>query len=300
MRVGIIGTGEISRFHIREFLSHGCNISAVLDLNKEKAIAVAKDISNPSKMNAKPCFNLEDFFKEGLDIVSICTPPELHAFYLNKCINHGLDVFCEKPLVFDGSFEDYSIAKRIISLANKKNKIITANTQWPSIFDYIDINFKKITKFEMYMEPGTIGINMLKEHLAHLNSVLIRLIPNGKPTDIKFIQKKDNYMEIEFLYSNIKNECKTKFILKHKSDRPRSVEFIINDLKIVRTVGENYSQVLCYSDKKIEIEDPFKTSIKRFIESVKTRNSKRLLISEEEILENAKLQDILIKEYLKT
>jgi hypothetical protein len=298
MNVGIIGAGGMSQFHAREFFNSGTEVVSILDIDKEKGDKLAKFIFDNFKFKAKVHTNITDFLNEDLQIVSICTPPEFHAEYLLKCINQKIHVFCEKPFIFENLDNNYPSAKKIIDLASLKDKISTVNTQWPAIFNYLEIKHSEVKKFEMYMEPGVKEIGMLKEHLAHMNSMLIRLIPEGKAGKIKFIDKEDEKMTIEFIYKNKNNFCKTRFRLNYKEDRPRAVEFSINGKKFFRKVGENYSQSICYENNEIKIEDPFKISIQKFVEAVRNKDTSRLLISNKEILDNIKLQDEIIKEYL--
>ncbi|MEI7719471.1 MAG: Gfo/Idh/MocA family oxidoreductase, partial [archaeon] len=130
MRVGIIGAGRIGKFHIREFFGAGCEIVAIFQNKKEKAEENAKILSETYKKPIKPYWNLEKFFKEKLDIVSICTPCEFHSFYIKKSLEKGLNVFSEKPFVFDSEDKNFKIAKRLVELAKEKNKIVSVNTQW--------------------------------------------------------------------------------------------------------------------------------------------------------------------------
>ncbi|MEI7718918.1 MAG: hypothetical protein WCI72_03535, partial [archaeon] len=148
------------------------------------------------------------------------------------------------------------------------------------------------------MEPGFRGIGMLKEHLAHMNSILIKLIPNGKANEILFSKKTEDRMDLTFCYSNGKNKCKVRYILNYKMEGVRDVWFKINGKKYTREVSQNYTQKIIFGNEEIKIEDPFKTLIKNFVEAVKNKDTSCLLISNKEILENIKLQDEIIKEYL--
>ncbi len=126
--------------------------------------------------------------------------------------------------------------------------------------------------------------------------MLVRLFSNGKAENIRF-HKEDEKIVIEFDYINNENDnlCKVKYDFKFRPDRPRKVAFSINNREFTREIGENYSQRLITEGKSIGIEDPFVVSIRRFVDAVAGGAP---LISEKEILENMKLQDELIKEYL--
>lgn len=98
IRVAIIGTGAISSQHIEGYLKNQgrCKITALVDIYKEKAEQKALD------------YELEDIYiyqdyrelliRDDIDLVSICTPPYLHAKISIDCMKSGMNVLCEKPM----------------------------------------------------------------------------------------------------------------------------------------------------------------------------------------------------------
>jgi hypothetical protein len=293
MKIGVVGIGKIGKFHIREFLNLNCKIVAVLDKNKEYGEKIAQELYKKYKIKVKSFSDKGEFFKEDLDVIDIATPAEFHSEYIKEALINKKNVFCEKPFIFDNPDNNYPYAKELIELAKKNKKRIVVNTQWTCIFDYF--NLTSFKEFEMYMEPGVKGIDMLKEHLAHMNSILIRIIPNGNAKNIKFNEKNKELMIIEFEYENLNKNLKVKYKLRYKDASIREIKFIFDGKELTRKVDKNYSQKLTYLNKEIEIEDPFKTSIKKFLNKIKEPYKEDL--SEKEILENIKLQDKIIKEY---
>jgi len=297
MKVAVLGVGGMGKVHVREFNNLGGDVVAILDV-KEKVEEKIRILYEEFGVKVRAYYDLNKLLEnEEIDAVSICTPYELHEQQVRTCLEKGLNALCEKPLVANTEYENYQIVKELVDLSKKKNKILTVNTQWPSVFSYINdyVDLKKIESFSMYMEPGVKEVKMLIEHLPHTNSMLVRLIPDGNAENIR-IDKKEDEIIIEFDYKNENQKCRVKYDFQFKADRPRKVGFSINGKKFLRKIRENYQQSFIFDDKVIDIEDPLKISIRKFIEAVMEKG--KPLISVEEILENVRLQDEIIKAYL--
>jgi len=299
MKIAILGAGGIGKFHAREFSSVGCEVVAILGSSKESSERTANMLKENFNVDVRPYFNIETLLdNENIDAVSICTPPELHYCQTLACLKNGLHVLCEKPFIGDDKEDKILAAKELLDLAETSDKIISINTQWPSVVpkirDYVDIS--NVEEFEMYMEHGVMGVEMLQDHLPHMNSMLIALCGKGELENIRFPIKESEKIVVEFDYVSENKIRKVRYILKFKVDRPRRISFIINDNKFERKVGENYRQGLKFEDRVIDIEDPFKVSIGKFVGAVGGRGE--VLIDSEDVLENVRLQDEIIKGYI--
>ena len=228
-----------------------------------------------------------------MDAVSICTPPELHYFQTKKCLEAGLHVLCEKPFILTKE-ENYNKSKELFKLAKSKEKILLVNTQLTSLLQYVSKkNLKNIRNFSMYMESGSGDANhLMVESLPHMNSLLIKIFGERKINHINFERKKDE-LKIFFIYGL----CKVEYKIGIKDTRPRKLFFLINEKRFERKINmdEDYQMYLSYDGKKIKMKDPLKESISNFIYSIK--KNEYSLNDEKEILQNVKLQDVLIKEY---
>ena len=93
MRVGIIGLGRAGRIHLEAWQSvDGVTVGAVADRSAD-----IRRWARQSGFRAYPD-PFDMIGEELLDAVSICTPPVSHAPVAMACLEHGLDVLCEKPL----------------------------------------------------------------------------------------------------------------------------------------------------------------------------------------------------------
>src|SRR5262245_26414003 len=96
LRVGIVGCG-IGAEHARAFksLPEQFEVLAVCDVDaaKARALATADGVPRVARDIAELC-RMGD-----LDVIDICTPPQLHFAQLNQALAAGKHAICEKPLV---------------------------------------------------------------------------------------------------------------------------------------------------------------------------------------------------------
>jgi len=97
MRVGIIGLGRAGRIHLQAW-------EGVLNARVGAVADRSADIRRWARQAGLRAYAdpLEMIAEEPLDAVSICTPPAWHAPVALACLEHGLDVLCEKPLAITG------------------------------------------------------------------------------------------------------------------------------------------------------------------------------------------------------
>ncbi|MCX7704786.1 MAG: Gfo/Idh/MocA family oxidoreductase [bacterium] len=97
LKVGIIGAGGISHYHIEAFKQlPDVEIVAISDPNELKLSFVAEKFGI-----LKRFINWEDILKEPLDIISICSPNSFHAQQSISALKSGIHVICEKPVAMN-------------------------------------------------------------------------------------------------------------------------------------------------------------------------------------------------------
>jgi len=93
LRVGIVGCGFISNEHVPAWRGAGAQIVAVCDKNASLAESHAKRWGIPKYYES-----IDHMMEhEGLDVVSICTPPQIRSAVITPFIQHGTHVVVEKP-----------------------------------------------------------------------------------------------------------------------------------------------------------------------------------------------------------
>lgn len=116
IKIGIIGTGSISKEHIQGYLKNpNVELYAFCDLNEERVKMMAE------KYDVKNVFtDMNEMLKlEELDAVSVCTWNSAHAPCTIAALNAGKHVLCEKPMSV--SAED---AKSMKEAAEKNGKLL--------------------------------------------------------------------------------------------------------------------------------------------------------------------------------
>jgi len=299
LKIAILGASGIGRFHFREFVHAGTEVTSILGSSRETAEKTVNGLYSEFGMRPKAYFELDTLLEaEHLDAASICTPPKLHYDQIKRCLEAGLHVLCEKPFVFNSYSDNSDRAIELIELAKKQGRIITVNTQWPSVLSYVQpfVDISTVKSFFMYTQPGIRGVDMLWDHLPHVNSMLIKLIPGGQAEHIQFFIHSPEKMDVNFGYRTHDSLCAVCYKFKVKVDGPRDVRFSINGVGFARRIEEPYQQKLVTDKTKIDIEDPLKASIGMFVGAVDGINQP--LISTQEMVENIRLQDRIIKAYI--
>ncbi|MFC2071980.1 Gfo/Idh/MocA family protein [Chloroflexota bacterium] len=113
LKVGIVGCGFIAeKRHIPTFLrlKRDVVLQAVCDQNEN----LARDTANKHHIPKVYSELSEMLSAESLDIVDICTPPQIHAQLAVQAIEHGCHVLMEKPMALKTSDCD-----KMISAAQK-------------------------------------------------------------------------------------------------------------------------------------------------------------------------------------
>ena len=93
LRIGVLGLG-VGRLHVM----------ALLRLRSHFDLVAVADPTPARRRQArllgiKAVHDLDELLALGVDVVDICTPPHLHEAQIIQCLEAGVDVVCEKPLV---------------------------------------------------------------------------------------------------------------------------------------------------------------------------------------------------------
>ncbi|WP_199615822.1 Gfo/Idh/MocA family protein [Paenibacillus alkalitolerans] len=122
LKVAIIGTGAISPAHIEGYLQFKdrCKIVALCDLYPEKAEAKRKQYG----LDAKVVKDYKELLEDGIDLVSVCMPPYVHAPVTIDFLDAGCHVIVEKPMA--ASLQE---CDEMIEAAQKSGKVLSVIAQ---------------------------------------------------------------------------------------------------------------------------------------------------------------------------
>lgn len=296
VRVAVLGARGIGEFHVREAHRAGADIVAIAGSSSESARNGADELNRAYGIRACGYGDIAELLKkETPEAVIIATPPTFHHEHVRMALENGAHVLCEKPLVQNAG-GNAGEARELAALAAKMKRILTVNTQWPAIMPYIrPFIDESVHSFVMRTEPGVEGpVPMLEDHLSHANSMLLALCPRAKMRKIRFEGVSDTHIAVRGQYGT----CEITYEFSPKVKRPRTVEFSINDAHFKRAVDDEYRQWLTMGSRRINIDDPFKISVRKFLDSLRGRGQP--LIGLPDVLENVRLQDLIVDAYTKT
>ncbi|MGQ9629544.1 MAG: Gfo/Idh/MocA family protein [bacterium] len=93
LRVGVIGCGNISRFHLQGYREAGADIVAVSDLNQDLAKRTAERYRCEYTADYRKLLERRD-----IQAVSVCLPNYMHFQAAVDALDAGKAVLCEKPM----------------------------------------------------------------------------------------------------------------------------------------------------------------------------------------------------------
>ena len=114
-RVGFIGLGMMAREHARDILDHGGRIVAVCEPSATAyglAEILFQERSLPLPPNEPDWQRFVETYADQLDAVVIVTPHVLHFAQAAACMEAGLDVILEKPMVMTAAEAEALIETR--------------------------------------------------------------------------------------------------------------------------------------------------------------------------------------------
>ncbi len=281
IRVSIIGARK-NRNGIGEY------IGKYLCQNGAEVVSV---LATTEKTSESACFSLRrygieshpyiDFHemveKENPDAVVIASPSSTHYEYLVKCVDWGLNVFCEKPFIKPDLDDVREKIEDIFRKAKEKRLTLAMNSQWPFAMKYYkkicgEVEIKKSNKFFIAMSPFVSGKEMIPESVPHVLSLLYFLFGKGEIGDLNFKSTKEEEMVIQFRYLFGTKDCRVFIELIRKEEQPRMLQFGWNDKVVRRSLNlKNYDIYLNYGNRRLKIEDPLNLSVRDFIKALEQK-----------------------------
>lgn len=101
MKVAIWGCGNIANNHAEALKAIGIELAVAVDVNIQKAEEFAARWNIPN-YGTDP--NM--IFDNGIDVIHVCTPPNLHYEMVSTLLDQKKHVLCEKPLCFKNEQAD--------------------------------------------------------------------------------------------------------------------------------------------------------------------------------------------------
>jgi len=281
MRVSIIGAGRnrngIGEYIGKYFHRNHANVISVLGTTER----TSEKASSALRKYGIECVPYAEFDKmvekEMPDTIVIASPSSTHYEYLVKCVDLGLNVFCEKPFVWNPTDDMGEAVKDLFKKANGKKITVAMNSQWPFAIPYYkeicgEIGIKRSNKCFVSLSPYSCGKEMIPESVPHTLSLLYFLFGEGEISNLSFDSSNEREMTVTFRYLVRGKDCEVLTKLVSQQEQPRDFQFGFNDKIVGRNLDlQNYDIYLNYMNKRLKILDPLELSVRNFIAAVEKK-----------------------------
>lgn len=130
-KIGLIGTGGISEFHLRNYQSCGFEVAALSNRTRSMAESKRDEFYPDAEVYSD---HREMLTRDDIEVIDVTPHPEDRLSLLEDCIQAGKHVLSQKPYVLD--IDD---GERLAALANERGLklAINQNGRWAPHFSYL-------------------------------------------------------------------------------------------------------------------------------------------------------------------
>ena len=130
-RIGLIGCGGISEFHLRAYKRAGYDVAALCDRHADRAAARRREFFPAAQIHT----DYRDLLRrDDIEVVDITTHPRERVAQIEQALIAGKHVLSQKPFVLD-----LSKGERLAELADRKGVklAVNQNGRWAPHFSYL-------------------------------------------------------------------------------------------------------------------------------------------------------------------
>jgi predicted dehydrogenase len=170
VRVGVIGCGSMGRNHARVYSrTPGCDLTAVCDLDAERAEAVAAPYGAQA-------FDDPEAVLSHVDAVTVAVPTEAHLEVAEMLLHSGVDVLVEKPLA-----ADLEQADTLIEAAGAHRVLAVGHTERfnPAVAALLSVagepRFLEVHRLGVFPDRST-DVDVVRDLMVHDLDIVLHLV----------------------------------------------------------------------------------------------------------------------------
>ncbi len=315
LNAGVIGASGIGKHHAKWFHRLGCRLDGFAGTSAASVAATSENLASMFGFSGDGYASVEEMLDAGsYDLISVCSPEELHYDHFMRALDHGAHVMVEKPLVFDADLEPsrmIEMGRQMVAAAEEAGRVAAINTQYVAavssyyrLLSEIGADAGPARSFFMQMESrggaeGTDYEQIFIDLGSHPISVLMGFCGPGEMVEGSascVVERKR--VEADFTYRmDCGGVCNAKIVCQNRPEGELVRRFGINDVLVDYEGGNDaegvYRAYLSHEDHQICDTDFVETSLAEFVGAVRG-DIKRPLATVAEGLQNLSIQLTLL------
>lgn len=315
LNAAVIGASGIGRHHAKWYHRLGCSVDAFAGTSPQSVAATSENLAKMFGFDGDGYPSVEAMLSAGsYDLISVCSPEELHYEHFMRALDHGAHVMVEKPLIFDAGLDHSRMIEKgeeMVSAAGDVERVAAINTQYAAavvsyqkLMSKVGAEIGPPRKFFMQMESrggaeGTDWEQIFIDLGSHPISVLMAFCGPGEMVeDSASCSVEQKCVEAQFIYQmECGGACEAHIVCRNRPEGDLVRRFGINDV-LVDYEGRNddvgvYRAYLTHGEHEICDTDFVETSLSEFVGAVRG-DIRRPLATVAEGLQNLKMQLALL------
>jgi hypothetical protein len=275
IRIAILGASGVGRVHARIFHEAGADVCAVLGSSKESAKYASIKLKDLYGIDSQPYHCIDTLLVEARpNAVSICTPPQFHFEEIIAAFEKRVGVFCEKPLFWYSGISKLEVEGRLAEIETHPHRQLWVNTSNAYFVEQIKklvspISKKNALTFCFETQGKNQGREIGVDLLPHGLSIILELFGDKVISNLREKYSTNSY-NCQFNYG----ENKVVFNFYEKENAVKKMIIELDGRQFTRCQeGDGVNYKVLFQDshtlKKIEVEDPFKVYINKFLNSLR-------------------------------
>lgn len=291
LNAAVIGASGIGKHHAKWFARLGCSLDAIAGTSFESVANTSDKLREMFGFEGDGYPSVEEMLAAGsYDIISVCSPEELHYDHFMRALDHGAHVLCEKPLVFDHALDSDAMLARasdMVAAAEDAERVAAINTQYVAGVDAyhalmaergIDPGAPESFFMQMESRGGEEGTDFEQIFIdlgPHPISVLMGFCGPGRLVEESAsCTVEQKCVDAQFDYEmDCGGTCRAQIVCRNRPEGDLIRRYGIND-RLVDYEGRNdeqgvYRAYLTYEGDESCHQDFMESSLERFVAAVR-------------------------------